>query len=177
MFTSASQSTLPDGQVSTTFVTFFSSVPTQTVTLPPSPGLNNSGNNSTTGNSNIGPIIGGVLGGFFGLLLLAGAFIWYVCAVNEPKLLTATTVGVVDADGMIFTKRAPYMESMMMTDLFKHQNRHRIMCVPFHSVLLKLTPSLSTDWLVITGIHRLHRLALLILDRQRSIPVSSPQGL
>jgi hypothetical protein len=76
IFTSASQSTLPNGQVSITYITYTSSSPPQTVTVPSSPGLNNSGGNSSTNSSNIGPIIGGVLGGFFGLLLIAGAFMW-----------------------------------------------------------------------------------------------------
>jgi hypothetical protein len=72
---SSSESTLPNGALTTTVLTYTSPVPSQTGAGSTSPGLNSGGTTSTSP-SNLGAIIGGALGGFFGLLLFVGAFLW-----------------------------------------------------------------------------------------------------
>lgn len=77
VFTSASAITLPNGDLSTVLVTLTSTLlPSTTfVPPPPSPTLNSTSSQNSKEKVDLGPAIGGALGGFFALLLVALA-IW-----------------------------------------------------------------------------------------------------
>ncbi|KAI0350626.1 hypothetical protein OH77DRAFT_1060487 [Trametes cingulata] len=77
-------STRADGSVFITYMTSTSTLPPTPVFLPTSltGDNNNSNHNHDISNDDVGPIVGGVLGGFFGLIGLV-ALIWFIWRKRE----------------------------------------------------------------------------------------------
>ncbi|KAJ7355913.1 hypothetical protein DFH08DRAFT_1076886 [Mycena albidolilacea] len=76
-FTSATPVTLPNGDVSAVMETFTSHPPASTVYVPFTPSGQVAQSNDDRSSSQAGPIVGGVLGGFFGLLGIV-LIIWFI---------------------------------------------------------------------------------------------------
>lgn len=80
VITQSSSTTLSNGDVIATVVTTTSTLPVSSIYVPsvissPTPSSTQSGSGSGT---DVAPIVGGVLGGFFGLIVLVSA-LWYFC--------------------------------------------------------------------------------------------------
>ena len=90
---SASQasSTFPNGSVAVSWVTYTSTLPPTWVTAPP-PTNGPDGNGSSNAPDDLGPIIGGALGGFVGFTVLAvlAWFIW--CVLRGSPLPSRVTL-------------------------------------------------------------------------------------
>ncbi|KAF4576350.1 hypothetical protein EYR40_000588 [Pleurotus pulmonarius] len=77
-FTSQSESTLPNGVVTTTLLTVVSTLPpTSIVVSTTMPGQSQQQDNNNDNSTNLGPIIGGTVGGFFGLIGIV-AVVWFI---------------------------------------------------------------------------------------------------
>lgn len=73
----ASSATLADGSVVETYVTLISTLPPTAVYVPTSLANASLQSGSSQGSgTNIAPIVGGVLGGFLGLIVIVGSLWW-----------------------------------------------------------------------------------------------------
>jgi hypothetical protein len=77
VITSESSTTLPNGDVSVVTRTSISTVPPSTHYVGPTPGTQSDNTPSSNNTANLGAIIGGSVGGFFGLIAIAVG-IWFI---------------------------------------------------------------------------------------------------